>query len=213
MSRAAGSTHSTSVLTRPPFPDEPDLIPSACHSISASLSGASGRLRPACIACDWTHRRARRRIARDPDRVLPLLRQRGVVDDEKAALVPDQTISLLQQGRLERGAVPDARRDEMVKPVLAYLTRPGRHRLHALAVPRADQTSNVEGAHPPTRRMRQPGQERLKPSFEIVPPAFPEAHNRRVPSIMARESATTPPGSNQPANSSASVMGRLVSSP
>ena len=38
----------------------------------------------------------------DPDRMLPLLRQRGVVDDEKTALVPDQTISLLQQGRLER---------------------------------------------------------------------------------------------------------------
>ncbi len=108
----------------------------------------------------------------DPDRMLPLLRQRRVVDDEKASLVTNQAIGLLQQGGLERGAVPHTRGDEMVKLVIAHLARTGRHGLHALPVPRTDQTGNVEGTHAPTRRMRQPGQKRLKPPFQIISPTF-----------------------------------------
>jgi len=93
-------------------------------------------------------------LRRDTNRVTSLLRQRGVVDDEKTRLVANQTICLFQQGRLERNAVPHPSADEMMKLIVADVANPRSHRLYALTVPWPDQTGNVEGAHPAPPWMR-----------------------------------------------------------
>lgn len=115
---------------------------------------------------------------RDADRMLPFLRQRRVIDDEKASLITDEAARLLQQGRLERDAVPHAGGNEMMKLIIADIASSGGHRLHALAVARADQTGDVERAHPPPRWMRKPRKKRLKPPPQIAPPAFVHHHRR-----------------------------------
>ena len=139
-------------------------------------------------------------LRRDPNRVLPLLRQRRVVDDEKAPLITNQAISFRQQGGFEGGAVPHTCGDEMVKLVVAHLVRTGGHGLNAFTVPRADQAGNVERTHPAPRRMGKPRQERLEPLLQIIPPVCVHNHRQSArQTILTRESATIPHSSNQPA--------------
>jgi DNA-binding TFAR19-related protein (PDSD5 family) len=85
---------------------------------------------------------------------LPLLRQRRVVDDQKTSLIADQAIGLLQQGRLERNAIPHPGSDKMMKLIIADVTNPRGHRLDALTLARPDQAGDVERTHPAPRRMR-----------------------------------------------------------
>ena len=76
------------------------------------------------------------------------------LDHEEASPIADQAICLLQQGRLERNAVPHPGGDEMMKLVIADIASLGGDRLHALAVARPDQAGDVERIHPPPRWMR-----------------------------------------------------------
>ena len=75
-------------------------------------------------------------------------------------------------------AVPHAGSNEMMKLIIADIACPGGRWLHALAVARADQTADIERAHPPPCWMRKRRQKRLKPSLQISPPAFVHHHRR-----------------------------------
>ena len=110
----------------------------------------------------WQSSQARRRIAVHANRVTSLLRQRGVVDDQPGIVAANQPVGFDQQGRFERGCIPDAAADEMMKLVIAYAAITCRHRLNALAIARADQPRYIGGAHPPTRSMPKRIDERLK---------------------------------------------------
>ena len=115
-------------------------------------------------------------MRRHADRVPTLLRHGGIVDDEKGTGTTHQPAGLAQQRRLKRRAVPDTRGDEVVELVIAGLAAASGHRLHALAITGTDQTSNILRTHPAPRRMRQPRQERLKPSLQIASPALVHRH-------------------------------------
>jgi hypothetical protein len=96
---------------------------------------------------------------------LTLLGQCRVIDDKKTCGTADQAICLPHQGRLKWIAVPNPGSDEMMKLIVIDMASPRRHRLHALAVARPDQTGNVERAHPAPRWMRKPRQKRRKPAL------------------------------------------------
>ena len=66
----------------------------------------------------------------------------------------------------------------MMKLIVAGLPAALRHRLHALAVSAPDKTRHVQGAHLTARRVRKPGQERLKPVLKIAPPVRIRRHRR-----------------------------------
>lgn len=110
-------------------------------------------------------------LGRDPDRMAALLRQGCVVNDQVGIRPTHQPVGLGQEFGFERRGIPAACGDEMVEPVMAAQTKAARHRLHTLALARADQTRHVERAHHPPRRVREPGQERLKPPLQVRPPA------------------------------------------
>ena len=115
-------------------------------------------------------------MRRYTDRVATLLRHRGVVDHQKGVTPADQPVGFGEQRRVERSAVPDPGRDEVVKLVIPGFASPSRHWLYALAITRADQPGNVLRTHPTPRRMRQPCQERLQPSLQIASPALIHHH-------------------------------------
>jgi hypothetical protein len=58
----------------------------------------------------------------------------------------------------------------MVQLIVLAGSEPFRHRLHALAVTRTDQPSNVERAHPPPRLMTQAIQKGLEPAPKLIFP-------------------------------------------
>src|SRR3546814_6577473 len=80
-----------------------------------------------------------------------LLRQGGVIDDEKSRCIAHQPICFLHQHFLERSAAPNPRSDKMMKLIIADLARSRCHRLNALTVSWAYQTCYVGGAHPTAR--------------------------------------------------------------
>ena len=76
--------------------------------------------------------------SRDAYRVISLLGQRRIIDDEKSRLIASQGICLLQQRGLEWSTVANSARDEMMKLIVIDLGSARLHRLNALAVPWAD---------------------------------------------------------------------------
>ena len=87
-------------------------------------------------------------LRRDADRVTPLLRQRRIVDDQPGIVTADLSVGFGEQRRLQRRGVPDAARDEVVQLVIADAGVARRHRLHALAIARADQPGDIGRTHP-----------------------------------------------------------------
>src|SRR5690606_3825549 len=80
---------------------------------------------------------------RHADRMMALLGQGRIVDDQPGILASDLSVSLGEQRPLQWSFVPHAAADEMVQPVVADLTIPRGHRLHALTITRANQACNV----------------------------------------------------------------------
>jgi hypothetical protein len=78
-------------------------------------------------------------LRRDPDRMGPLLRQRGVVDDEEGARAADQPVRLDRKLTLQPSLGPDPVRHEMVQLVVIARRDPLGHRADALAITRPDQ--------------------------------------------------------------------------
>jgi hypothetical protein len=70
---------------------------------------------------------------------------------------------------------PDTIGDEMVQLIVVACGKAFCHRLNALAIARADQSRNVQWAHPLPGLVTQPVQERLQPAFEFV---FPFRHGQ-----------------------------------
>jgi len=79
----------------------------------------------------------------DTNRTIALLRHRRVVDDQHRILAADQAIGLNQQFRLQWRCIPDAISDEMVQLVVVARHQPRRHRLHALAITRSNQSGDI----------------------------------------------------------------------
>lgn len=88
----------------------------------------------------------------------PLLRQGGIINNEKALRIADQPVRLRQKSAFERSSVPCATRDEMVKLVVARIVGTRRQRLDALAVTRTDETGYVGRTQAPrsVRKVRMP---------------------------------------------------------
>ena len=137
----------------------------------------------------------------DPDRMLPFLWQRGVVDDEEAALVPQPDDQPPSAGPPRAGRCPrrspqrngeaDRIRPHQTGPPSAARScgppgRSGQQYRGGTCADAPDAKARPEKAKPIVR-------DRLAslPQSPSPPPA---------PSIMARESATIPPGSTQSAN-------------
>ena len=127
-------------------------------------------------------------LRRDTDRVGALLGQCGVVDDQHGIRTTHQAIRLHEHLRLQRRAVPSPRCHEMMKPVVFARGEPLGHRLHALAVARADQTSHVKRAHPPPFGVAEPIEERLEPARELCCPVTPRRRHGRLPKPTSYES-------------------------
>ena len=102
------------------------------------------------------------------NRVTPLLRQRGVVDDQPGIVAANQLVDFDEQGCFGRSSIPNAATDEMMKLVIVHGAVTCRHRLNALAVARADQSRYIGRGHPPTRFMPKRIEELLKPALEIL---------------------------------------------
>jgi hypothetical protein len=62
----------------------------------------------------------------------------------------------------------------MMQLVIVARRKPLRHRLHALAIARTNQTCNIERTHPPPRLATQTIKERLKPTRKLI---FALRHN------------------------------------
>ena len=120
-------------------------------------------------------------MRRDADRVISLLRQRGIVDDQPGILASDHLVRFGQQCRFERRGVPDPAANEMMKLVVIHSRVTRCHRLHTLAIARADQPGNVSRTHPGPRLVPQPLNKRGQPGFQIASPVF---HNRQPPSKL-----------------------------
>src|SRR3546814_1431129 len=73
-----------------------------------------------------------------------LLRQGGVIDDEKSRCIAHQPICFLHQHFLERSAAPNPRSDKMMKLIIADLARSRCHRLNALTVRSEEHTSELQ---------------------------------------------------------------------
>jgi len=69
-------------------------------------------------------------------------------------LAANQLIGFNEQSCFQRGCIPDAAADEMVKLVIAHAIITGCHRLNALAIAWTDQPRYIGRAHPPARSMR-----------------------------------------------------------
>ena len=54
----------------------------------------------------------------DTDRVFPLLRHRGVVDNQNRITAADEPVGLIEQLCLQRCRIPDAISDEMVQLIV-----------------------------------------------------------------------------------------------
>ena len=99
----------------------------------------------------------RRSILRShTDRVLALLRQRGVVDHQHGIAATDEPICLNKQFCFHWRRIPDPARNEVVQLIIFPKRKTLRHRLNAFAIARADQPRYVERAHLPPSFMTQP---------------------------------------------------------
>ncbi|MDO5614324.1 MAG: hypothetical protein Q4G14_13925, partial [Paracoccus sp. (in: a-proteobacteria)] len=88
-----------------------------------------------------------------------LLRQAGVINNRKGLLVTSLSASAgsaASSGALSR--------------IMADRPIPCRHRLHALAVARADQTRDMGRTYPPSRLVPERRNKRCRPAFQIVTP-------------------------------------------
>ena len=111
----------------------------------------------------------RRSILRsDTDRMLALLRHRGVVDHQHGIAAADEPVRLNKQFCLQRRRIPDARSNEMVQLIIIARRKPLRHRLNALAIAGTDQPRHVKRTHLPPRLVTQAIQKRLEPASKLV---------------------------------------------
>ena len=120
-------------------------------------------------------------LRRDPDRMLPLLRQRGVVDHQHRIAAPDKPIRLNKEFLLQGRRIPDAGRNEVVQLIVLTQRKALRHRLNALAITGTDQPCKVKRAHPPPRLVPQAGQKRRQPAFKLFRPIQSRARHGRPP--------------------------------
>ena len=113
-------------------------------------------------------------LRRDPDRVLALLRQGRVIDDEHRIRAANLPIGLDQQLGFERRFVPNASPDKMMELIVIGCRRPRGHRLNALALTWTDQACNIERAHHPPRLVAQMTQEWREPTLKVfLPVCYP----------------------------------------
>jgi hypothetical protein len=85
---------------------------------------------------------------RDAYRVISLLGQGRVIDNEKPRVIANQAICLLQQSCFEWTTIPDSGGHEMMKLIVADLASAHRHRLNAFAVSWTNQPGDVGWTHP-----------------------------------------------------------------
>ena len=104
------------------------------------------------------------------NRVLPLLRQRRIVDDQIPSFVPNQAVGLLQKNRLEWRTVPHPGGNEMMKLVVADVASSRGHRLDALAVTGTDQACDIGRTYPHPGLIAQRRQKRPQPDLQIAAP-------------------------------------------
>ena len=119
-------------------------------------------------------------LRRHADRVAALLRQRRIVDHQNRAVPADQPVGLGEQFRFQRRRIPNAGGDEVVQLIVVAGCQARRHRLHALAIPRTDQTRDIERAHSPARLVAQTGQERLQPPLQFLSPIRSHVRHGRL---------------------------------
>ncbi len=96
------------------------------------------RHRHQCLAiCSLAQHR--KHIARDPDRVIALFRQTGVINHPKRIGCTNDPVSLSRKLGLKRRSIPNAVGNEMVEAVILAWSKPFRHRLDGLAVTGTDE--------------------------------------------------------------------------
>jgi hypothetical protein len=123
----------------------------------------------------------RRILRRDADRLLALFRQRRVVNDEHRIGAADQSIRLYEKLPFERGLVPEAGTNEVMKLIVIGPRTPRGHRLHAFALARTDQTRNIERTHPTPRFVAQVAQKRPEPASKVILPVWSRGHRCVLP--------------------------------
>jgi hypothetical protein len=134
-------------------------------------------------------------LRRDADRVAPLLGERGVVHDQPRIVPANLSVGLRKEHLLQRRSIPHAARDEVVQLVIVDACVARRHRLNALAIPKANQPSNIGRTHPRTRLVPQRRDERLKPLLQIDLPI--PVHGRPLQQPTPHESRKTALGNPQ----------------
>lgn len=97
-----------------------------------------------------------------------LPQQRRVVDHQNRLVATNQPVDLSEQFRFQRCRIPNAGGDEMMQPIIRTRRKARRHRLNTLAITRADQSRNVERAHPLSHLVAKTSQEQFQPALEFL---------------------------------------------
>ena len=92
-----------------------------------------------------------------------------------------QPVRLMRQHRPERRVMPGGACNEVLQLVVPQEPQPRRHRLQALALPRAKQPSQVERRPAPPRLAAHDFEEGDKPSVQIARPTNSICHDHPLP--------------------------------
>lgn len=110
-----------------------------------------------------------------------LLRQGRVVDDQQGAGAADHPVRFDKESLFQRRGVPHAARDEVMKLVVANIGVARRHGLHALAIPRTNQSRDIGRAHPRPRLVSKSADKRRQPPLKIGLPALVHGRPSKTP--------------------------------
>jgi len=101
------------------------------------------------------------------DRVCALLHQGRVVNDQMRLATADQRLRLLEQYALVARSFPWRRRHEVMKLLMVAGALTSRHGLHAFALPRSDQSTQVDRRPAPLTLVPELGQKWLHPLLKL----------------------------------------------
>jgi hypothetical protein len=106
-------------------------------------------------------------LAGDTDRVAPLFRKAGAVEDQHPATFGQH----LQQPTPDPVGIPRRMRDEVLKRLIRHRLRDTRqHRLHRFALAVAEHALHIRAQREPLRAMTEAALERLEPAHQSLNP-------------------------------------------
>src|SRR5208282_882328 len=127
---------------------------------------------------------------RDADRVLALLGDGGVVDDEVRVGSSEQRVRLVEKHLLDRVGIPTRRRDKVMELLDVVRRDPRRQRLHTFALSGHQKPADVDRRPLAPDLVSEGRQKRLKPLIETPLPGVRQrevAHRAPLWSALSAE--------------------------